>query len=472
MGGRARHAPGSCVTTPPHVRRLAAVVVVGAILSMLDATVVGVGLATIARDLDVGLADAQWIATSYLLALAAALPACGWLGRRIGVGRLWLGALTGFLVASALCAAAPGLGLLVAARVLQGVAAGLLVPAGQTLLGQAVGPERLGRLMATLAAAVGIGPAIGPVVGGVLVETLSWQWLFLVNLPIGLAGLVAGLRIVPRGVAEPTGPLDVAGLVLAGVGLSALVLGVTEWGARGGVATPTVWSPLVGGTAALALFVRRARSAAHPVTDLRLFFDARFAAAVACATLTGAAMFGGLLLLPLHLQLQRGHDVIGTGLALLGLGLGTAIAAPFAARVTERFGAGPVALAGAVAVAATTLPFALTVPGPFTEQVLLALRGIATGIAVVPPTVAAYAAVTRDRLPDAATQLNVMQRVGGAVGGAVVATVLAAALPAGTRDAFAWSFLWLTGMAVVAAAAALVLALVARRPVTTACTAG
>jgi EmrB/QacA subfamily drug resistance transporter len=437
----------------PATRRIAAVVVVGALLSLLDGTMVGVGLETIARDLGAGLAGAQWVAHGYLLALAVSLPACGWLARRIGAGRLWLLALAGFTLASALCAAAPTLGLLVAARVVQGLAAGLLVPAGQTLLGQAVGPRRLGRVMAVLASAVSVGPALGPVLGGLVVEGLSWPWLFLVNLPIGAAGLVAGLRVLPRGEPRPTDTLDVVGLVLAGVGLSALVYGVTAWGAAAGHRELAL--PLAVGALGLGLFVRRTLRHPRPLTDLRLFADRGYAAATACATLTGAALFGSLLLFPLLFQLERGASVIVTGLWLVGHGLGTAVAAPLAGRLTDRLGGARVALAGCAGLVATTVPFALVDLGPLSTQVLLVLRGAAIGFAAVPPTVAAYAAVRPDQLPDATTQLNALQRVGGAVGGALVATVLAATLPAGTRPAFAAAFWCLTAVSVFALAGAL-----------------
>lgn len=446
MGRCAARVAGADVT--PAVRRIAAVVVLGALLSMLDATVVAVGLETMARDLGVDLAAAQWIAHSYLLALAVALPACGWLGRRVGTGRLWLVALAGFTLASVLCAAAPTLGLLVAARALQGVAAGFLVPSGQALLGQAVGPERLGRVMALLGAVVSLGPALGPVVGGVLLEVASWPWLFLINVPLGAVGVVAGLRVLPRGTPARPGPLDVPGLLLAGIGLSVLVYGLT-------VRAPL---PMVAGAVLLVLFVVRTRRRPSPLTDLRLFAERRYALATLCSTLTGASLFGTVLVFPLLLQLARGTGPVGTGLSLLSYGLATAASTPLAGRLTDRVGGGRVAVAGCVGLMLTAIPFALWTPGPVLLQVLLVLRGVAIGFAAIPPTVAAYAAVRPESLPDATTQLNALQRVGGAVGGALVATVLATLLPAGTAAAFTAVFWLLAGLAAVALVPAVLLA--------------
>ncbi len=437
------------------VWRLAGVVVVGAFLSMLDGSIVTVGLDTVARDLGVDLARVAWVSNAYLLALAVSLPLCGWAGRRIGVGRLWLGALAAFTVTSAVCALAGDLTTLLVARVAQGLAAGLLVPAGQTLLGQAVGPGRLGRVMGVLGLAVSAGPALGPTLGGILLQSFSWPALFLVNVPIGLLGLVAGLRVVPRGEAGRAGPLDVVGLVLVGVGLPATLVALTALAEPDG-AGPAVVVALVIGPASLAGFVVRSRRARHPLTDLSLLRRPVFAAACAASGLVGAVVFGSLLALPLWFQVRQGAGVVDAGLALIGFGVGTALAGPFAGRLTDRFGGGRVAVVGTLAVVATTVPFAfLPVGAPVVAvQVLLAVRGLATGLAAVPVTVAGYAAVSAEALPDAATQLNVVQRVGGAAGGALVAVVVARGLADGPDAAFAAAFLVLAGVGVLAVAAA------------------
>jgi EmrB/QacA subfamily drug resistance transporter len=444
------------------VWRLAGVVVVGAFLSMLDGSIVAVGLDTVARDLHVGLAEVAWVSNAYLLALAVSLPLCGWAGRRIGVGRLWLGALAAFTLTSGVCALAGDLTTLVVARVAQGLAAGLLVPAGQTLLGQAVGPERLGRVMGVLGLAVSAGPALGPALGGLLLDSFSWPALFLVNVPIGVLGLVAGLRVVPRGETGRAGPLDVVGLVLVGVGLPATLFALTTLAGPGGTA-PAVVGTLVVGVLTLAGFVRRTLRTRHPLTDLSLLRRPVFAAACVSSGLVGALMFGSLLVLPLWFQLRQGAGVIDTGLALIGFGVGTAVAGPLAGWLTDRVGGGRVAVVGVLVVVATTVPFAfLAADAPvLLVQALLVVRGLATGLAAVPVTVVGYAAVSAEALPDAATQLNVVQRVGGAAGGALVAVVVARGLVVGPDVAFGAAFLVLAGVGVLALGATTWLARVA-----------
>lgn len=433
------------------VWRLAAVIVFGAFMSGLDASVINVGLDSIARELDTDLATVQWATNGYLLALGVSLPVCGWLGRRVGVGRLWLAALGAFTVASVLCALAPSIGWLIALRVLQGMSAGLLIPAGQTILGQAVGPGRLGRVMSILGVAVTAAPAIGPVLGGIVVDTWSWPWLFLLNVPIGVAGLALGWRYIPRGIPEDVGPLDRLGLAMLTAGLPLVVYGVTSWGERRTLAEVDVVAPLVLGLAALAAYVRHSRRVRLPVLDLSLFDNRRYAAASVTAGFTGAALFGAGLLFPLYFQLGRGEGTIQTGLLLISLSIGTIAMLPYSGRLVDRYGGGPVSLAGGVASVLTTIPFVVLdlKADEILIQALLFLRGAAVALAIVPAGTAAYKAVTLAQLPDATTQVNILQRLGGALGGAVFAVVLATRLPAGTESAFHAAFACLTAASVL-----------------------
>lgn len=444
--------------------RLGLVIVVGAFMSGLDSSVVNTALPSIADDLDTSISAVQWVANGYLLAFAASLPAAAWVGRRIGVGRLWLFALAGFTLTSVLCALAPTAGWLVAARVLQGMTAGVLIPAGQTVLGQAVGPARLGRLMAALGVAVTLGPALGPVVGGLIVDAASWPWVFLVNLPLGAAGLVFGWRLVPRSQPIPQPPLDWLGLVLVSVGVPLLVYGAAAWGDGCPTAFP-VWLPLVLAAAALAGFVRRSLTVPFPVTDLRLLTSIPYRAAVVTSACTGAALFGSGLIFPLYYQLARGADPLTSGLLLIALSLGTILVLPVSGRLVDRYGPGRVGLVGAVLTLAATLPFALlpvTAPEGWLQALLL-LRGAAVALAVVPATTAAYKAVTPEQLPDATTQVNIVQRVGGALGGAIAVVVAAASLPGDPSEGFQRAFWFLTLISAVSLASACWLRLAERR---------
>ena len=370
------------------------------------------------------------MATSYLLALALSLPLAGWLGRRFGVGRVWLASLAAFTITSGLCAITGNIGLLITFRVLQGLAGGLLIPAGQTVLGRAVGPERLGRVMATLGIAVSVAPAIGPVVGGVILSGLSWPWLFAINLPIGVLGLALGLRYVPRGEPESAGRLDRFGLILISVGLPLVVFAATQWGDNGRL-SPLVIATFVAGAAALAGFGVHARRHADPLLDLSLYRDPLYRAASLASAFNGALVFGSGIVVTLHFQLGRGDDLITTGLHLLGFVGATAVAAPITGRLIDRHGPAPVALAGSLLAVASTAPFTVLPvdANGLLVQLLLIVFGASVALLAMPAGIAAYKSVDPRRLPDATTQINILQRVGGSLGGAVFAVLIAARLP-------------------------------------------
>jgi EmrB/QacA subfamily drug resistance transporter len=443
---------------PAAVWRTAIVLATGSVMAGLDTSLVNVGMDTISGSLGASLAATQWINSGYLLALAAALPACGWLGRRFGDGRLWFWALAGFTFSSALCAFAPDIGLLIAARALQGLTGGLLIPAGMAVLGGLAGPGGMGRMVAISSVPAILAPAFGPVLGALLIASLSWHWLFLLNVPIGLVGLLAGWRWVPRGDPDPAvGRLDVAGLASVGVGLPLTVYALTEvTGAD--VTAPATWLPLLVGTVLLACFVRRSLRSDHPLLDLRLVRNRVFAAASAEVVFGGAALFGGLVVMPLYFQLALATDIVGSGLLLMAFSLGAAATFPVAGSLSDRFGGGLVCTAGLVVAIATTVPMALLPDEPdlFLVEVLQVLRGIGMALAGAPVIAAALAAVERRSMSDASAQVNILSRVGGALGSAIFVVLLAAdPTPAGFRHIF-----WLmTAVTVIALAAAVWLAL-------------
>ncbi|CAM3889526.1 DHA2 family efflux MFS transporter permease subunit [Nocardiopsis rhodophaea] len=434
-------APRALASTaiPRRVWKIAAVTGAGAFLAMLDSTVANLALESIRSDTGAALPIVQWVATGYLIALAVSLPAAGWLGARYGQGRVWAVSLAVFTAASVLCALSPGILFLVAARLVQGLAAGVMVPVGQAVLGSAAERDQLGRVMGLSGMVVSLGPAVGPAVGGLLLEVASWQWLFWMNVPIGAAALIGARGLAIDAVTDTDRRLDLRGLVLLGLGLPLVLYGATGTGATGTTAVTVVAVCL--GTLLAAGFVACALRSEHPLIELRLLGRARFAAATLIAGLTGANMYGGLLLLPLYLQLVAARDSLATGLMLLAMGLGSAVALYVAGTVSDRLGAGPVCLIGAVLLTSATLPFLFSgaLP-PAALTAILVLRGAALALGQMPAITAAYASVATERMGDAATLVNIVQRVGGALGAAVVVIALTAAggrsEPAAYRCAF------------------------------------
>ena len=204
----------------------AAVVVCGAAMTILDATIVNVAIERLAVAFDARLATIQWVSTAYLIALASVIGLAGWASDRFGTRRTFMVAVSAFLAGSLLCGLAWSAGALIAFRVLQGLGGGLVMPVGMTILARAAGPERMGRVMALVGVPMLLAPAVGPALGGLLIDGGSWRLIFFVNLPIGALALVLAARVLPR---ETTagGPLDVRGLALLSPGLALLVAGLT-----------------------------------------------------------------------------------------------------------------------------------------------------------------------------------------------------------------------------------------------------
>src|SRR5829696_6497427 len=219
----------------PHVKRIAIAVVLGAIMSMLYTTIVNVALQTLAVELHASLDSVQWVVTGYMLSLAAVIPVSGWAAARFGARRLYVLSLVLFTAGSALCGFAWNLESLVAARVLQGLAGGLLVPIGQIALVKAAGPHNMARVMSAIGVPLILAPVFGPTLGGLLVEHIGWQWIFFVNVPIGVVAASAAWRLLPHdtGDAGEAGRLDATGLALVATGLVSLTYGLAESGSAG-----------------------------------------------------------------------------------------------------------------------------------------------------------------------------------------------------------------------------------------------
>ncbi len=441
----------------PHVWRIAFVVILGAIMSILDTTIVNVALRTLGEDLDAPLASVQWVLTGYMLSLAAVIPITGWAARRFGPRNVYMLSLVLFTAGSMLCGLATSVGELTFFRVLQGIGGGMLLPIGQLMMANAAGPQRMGRVMSVVAIPAMLAPIFGPALGGIIVDNFSWQWIFYVNVPVGIVALIAAFRILPKGDRSRAGKLDVRGLALMSTGLPLLTYGLAEIGATGHFLVPRVLIPFFGGIGLIAAFAFHALRVKNPLLDLNLYRRATFAAASGTMFLLGGALFGGLVLLPLYWQEVRGESVALTGLLTAPMGIGMVLVMPLAGRLTDRFGGGLLAVIGVSITTIATVPFALIGSNTSIAALTAAMivRGVGVGLAFIPAMTAAYASLKRSELPDAAPQLNVIQRVGGSIGTAVLAVVLQRALataitPSEMASAFGTAFWWTTGITAIA----------------------
>lgn len=457
-------------TLTPRARKVVVVVLIGAILSLLDATVVNVALKSLSESLGSSLDAIPWVVTAYLLAQAAVLPVTGWAARRIGAKRLYLIALLVFTLASIWCGLSDSVGELIGARVLQGIGGGAMLPAGQIILVTAAGRDGLSKVMAAVGIPMVLTPVIGPTIGGLLLEYAGWPWIFLINVPIAVVGLALGLRLLPRDArTESVAPLDFLGLTLASLGMVGLTYALAEIGTRG-ISSTRVLVPLCAGLVVTALFVARSLRVDHPILDLRLYRDGLYSSAAVATFLFGVATYGSMVLLPLYFQIVRDQDVAHTGLLLAPQGLGAAVAMAVSSRIFDRIGS-RICVIGGVIGAVATLPFLLI--GDRTPYWVLGLamvvRGAGIGLAAMPAMTVALRRLRPDQISDATPQLNIAQRLGGSIGTAVFVVVLDNRLrdsdirPAQQSAAFGVTFTWVLAAAVLAIAPAIAMAVLERR---------
>ncbi|MFJ5258853.1 MFS transporter [Streptomyces sp. NPDC088387] len=399
----------------------------GFFLICLDASVVNVALPAIGADLGGGMAGQQWVVDAYTLAFAALMLSTGAFSDRAGAGRAYAIGITVFTVASAVCGLAPTLPTLIGARVVQGVAAAVVLPASLALVRQAYpDPVRRTRAVAVWAAGGSVAVALGPVVGGVLATAWDWRGIFFVNLPVGALTLVLLLR-APRSLPRPA-PLDVPGQVSAVVALVALTFAVIEGGTAG-------WAALAVAVVAVAAFVRIESRGAHPVVPLGLFRDRTVTAAVASGAAVSVAFYSLVFVFSLFFQQVQGRSALVAGLMFLPMTGLIAVTNVVAGKLAGRYGPRlPMLVGQAVAVLGLLLLLTLDADTP-TGVVAALLVPMALGCALtVPPLTAAMMdAVPAERAGLAAGVLNSARQVAGGLGIALFGSLVADDFVAGMR---------------------------------------
>lgn len=442
------------------------VLIVGGLAVIFDSTIISLALHTLSDELAVSVSTIQWVSTGYLLALGVTIPVVGWAQARLGGKRLWMIALAVFLlgsVASSLAWDAPSL---IAFRVLQGIGGGLMLPLMATLAVQQVprGPE-LGRLMAMVSLPAALGPILGPTIGGLILTWLDWRWLFWVNVPFCLAGLILAAKFLPSD--EPVGRprLDWVGLLLVAPGLVGVLYGLSNVVQDGGFARTDVWLPALAGIVLLAAFVvSQLRRPGDSLVDIGLLRQRSVASSSVVLFLSGAALYGAMLLLPLYFQIVRGTDALTAALLLIPQGVGALVSRTAAGKLTATIGARATAVGGFALIGVATIPFALADAGTSQWWLLavLLVRGFGTGAVMIPVMSVAYVGLANDQVPHASIITRLTQQIGGAFGTAILAVILetagaTAATTAEIAGAFDVAFWWAVGFTVVAVAVSLVL---------------
>ncbi|MBO4205279.1 DHA2 family efflux MFS transporter permease subunit [Micromonospora echinofusca] len=408
------------------VLKVAGVVVLGAIMSILDVTVVSVAIPTFQSEFDASYARVAWTMTGYTLALATVIPISGWAADRFGTKRLYMAALALFTIGSGLCATADTIGQLIAWRVVQGLGGGMLMPLGMTIMTRAAGPHRIGRLMAVLGIPMLLGPIGGPILGGWLIDTASWQWIFLINLPIGAVALVYAQLALPKDNPEPSESFDFVGMLMLSPGLALFLYGVSSLPEAGTFADAEVWLPMVVGAALVVAFVLYSFKPRHPLLDLRLFANRNLTIASVTLFVFIIAFMGAGLLFPSYFLQVRGETTLTAGLLMAPQGIGAMLTMPIAGMLADKVPVGRTVPFALVLIAAGFFTF--TQLDADTSYVLLCgslfVMGLGMGGTMMPIMTSALRTLHANEVARGSTLVNILQQIGGSVGAAVMSVIL------------------------------------------------
>lgn len=408
---------------------VAIVAVFGLFMELLDATIVNVAIPTLSKEFNATTTSIEWVVTGYLLSLAVFIPVSGWAGDRFGTKRTFMFATATFTAASLLCALAWNIESLIAFRVLQGVGGGMLTPVGTAMMFRAFPPSERSKASGLMVIPTTVAPASGPVLGGFLIDYVAWEWIFLVNIPIGILGFVIAGRYLKEHKEPNPGSLDVPGFLFAASGMGALLYALAEAGTKGWT-SGTVLGFGTAGVALLIAFVAAELRAPQPMLDVRLFKDRLFRA---CNTAQFVGMTGfsaSLFLLPIMLQAERGLSAFESGLTSFPMAIGVMTMAQPVSRAYRHIGPRRLIALGLLIASLTSFAFYAIDGGTnlWLIRGLMFVRGLGFGLMLVPLQAATFSTITPAMTGRASSFFSSSRMVAQSLGVAVIATVLTSRL--------------------------------------------
>jgi EmrB/QacA subfamily drug resistance transporter len=425
--------------------RISQKLVVGAVfvsamfMNIMDITIVNVALPTIGREFKLPPTAVDGIVIAYLVSLAVFIPASGWMGDRFGGKRVLLTAIAVFTVGSVLCGLAQNMTELILFRIVQGAGGGMMAPVGMAMLFRVFPASERVRAAGIITIPTTMAPALGPVLGGFLVTSLSWRWVFFVNLPLGIAAVIFGAVMLEKAEPIDAGLFDLPGFLLGGGGLGLLMYGVSTGPLRGWSSPGVLLTSLFGVVLLTALVVVELR-VPKPMVDLRLLKERLFRSTNCVMFLAAAAFLGMLFLIPLYFQDARGLSALQSGLSTFPEAIGVMFGAQLASRIIyPRVGPRRHITGGLLALALGTLllsQISLTT-NLWVIRLLMFVLGLAMAQVMVPNQAASFAMITPESMGRASTFFNTMRQVGSAVGVALLSTVLIGATTSRTGSASA-----------------------------------
>lgn len=406
--------------------RVLASVIFGIFMVTLDTTAVNVAFPTLRAEFGATLDQAQWIVSIYVLALGITTPVAGFLADRYGIKRMYVAGLVIFVIGSLLAGLAQSLPMLVAARALKGIGGGIAVPCGTALLFRGFSKRELGFALGVFGLALLFAPALGPLLGGWLVDHGVWRWIFFINVPIGLTGVVVASRFLTEQRRSTTTHWDALGVATAIPGFGAALYATSLVGRHGWTnSTVVLWLGVA--LATLALFTQQElRWARDPLLDLRLFRRRTFLVATLVGYVTVIAFFGAEFLLPVYLQTLRGRSALDAGLVLLPLALFAGLTLPVAGKLYDRIGPRPLVVSGFALLLYNTWQLAHLAADTSLRFIVLltAIRGLALGLTVQTPFTAALGDLVHDAVPRGTSLVASTRYLAQAFGVAILASLL------------------------------------------------
>ncbi|MFM9277632.1 MDR family MFS transporter [Paenibacillus jiagnxiensis] len=359
-------------------------IIVGMIMVILDSTIVNNAIPKLVEYFDTDLKTIQWTVTGYTLALSAVIPLAGWMTDKFGSKQVFLITIALFTIGSVLCGIAQTPEQLIIYRIIQGLGGGMVAPIGMAMVFKLAPPERLGSVMGLLGIPMQIAPAFGPVLSGWLVDSVSWHWIFIINLPIGIIAFILGYKYLPKSDRHAAPHLDVIGMCLAPVAFSMLAYGVSESG-TGWARTSTITGLAVGGIA-LILFIFVELAQKQPLLELKVFKSSDFTRSIILTWIVQLALFGAMLIVPLYLQGVMHYTAFETGWTLMPFALCAAISMPISGRLFDKIGARPLAFTGLSVVSISLFVLSgISVDTPLWIIILcICIMGLGMGFSMMP----------------------------------------------------------------------------------------
>ena len=412
-------------------RTLITLLLVATFVVFLNETIMGVALPVVMADLGIDASVGQWLTTAFLLTMAVVIPISGYLIQRFPTRVLFGVAMSLFSAGTLIAALSPGFPVLLLARVVQASGTAIMLPLLMTTVMTLVPPASRGKMMGNISIVISVAPAIGPTVSGLILNSLSWRFIFWIVLPIAVAALILGLILVVSVGERSSAPIDIVSIPLAAVGFGSLVYGLSSIGASAdGSPLMPIWVPFVVGALALGGFIMRQlvlQRQNRALLDLRTFTSRVFTASVITMAITMGALFGSIILLPIYLQTALGLEPLATGLLVLPGGIVMGILGPIVGRLYDKFGPRVLLVPGTAVVSGALwlLAFAGPTASPLYVGAIYLMLSIGLAFTFTPLFTSGLGAVKPHLYSHGSAIIGTVQQVAGAAGAALFVTILA-----------------------------------------------